>query len=91
MEKIPKLYQNKFDKVINNNKNMCVVEEDNTNVRESLKNIYAGLGRYNPKVIIETYTNVYDTSLIYKSSDMVITKENNIIPINEIKRITIKK
>ncbi len=90
MEKIPKLYQNKFDKVINNNKNMCVVEEYN-NVRESLKNIYAGLGRYNPKVIIETIDKVYDTSLIYKSNDMIITKENTIIPIKEIKRITIKK
>ena len=90
MEKIPKLYQNKFDKVINNNKNMCVVEEYN-NVRESLKNIYAGLGRYNPKVIIETIDKVYDTSLVYKSNDMIITKENTIIPIKEIKRITIKK
>lgn len=90
MEKIPKLYQNKFDKVINNNKNMCVVEEYH-NVRESLKNIYAGLGRYNPKVIIETIDKVYDTSLIYKSNDMIITKENTIIPIKEIKRITIKK
>ena len=90
MEKIPKLYQNKFDKVINNNKHMCVVEEYN-NVRESLKNIYAGLGRYNPKVIIETIDKVYDTSLIYKSNDMIITKENTIIPIKEIKRITIKK
>lgn len=90
MEKIPKLYQNKFDKVINNNKNMCVVEEYN-NVRESLKNIYAGLGRYNPKVIIETIDKVYDTSLIYKSNDMIITKENTIIPVKEIKRITIKK
>ncbi len=91
MEKTPKLYQNKFDKIINNNRNMCVVEENNEDVRDVLKYVYAGLGKYNTKVEIETYSNVYNTSLIYKSKDMVITKENNIIPVNEIKRITIKK
>ena len=91
MEKTPKLYQNKFDKIINNNRNMCVVEENNEDVRDVLKYLYAGLGKYNTKVEIETYSNVYNTSLIYKSKDMVITKENNIIPVNEIKRITIKK
>lgn len=91
MEKTPKLYQNKFDKIINNNKNMCVVQESNEDIRDVLKYVYAGLGRYNTKVIIETDTNVYDTSLIYKSKDMLITKENSIIPISKIKRITIKK
>lgn len=91
MEKTPKLYQNKFDKIINNNKNMCVVEESNEDIRDVLKYVYAGLGRYNTKVIIETDTNIYDTSLIYKSKDMLITKENSIIPISKIKRITIKK
>lgn len=93
MEKMPKLYQNKFDKAINNNKNMCVVEEEkNEDVISVLKNVYAGLGnKYNTKVIIETFNNVYDTSLIYKSKEMLITKENSIIPISQIKRITIKK
>ena len=91
MEKIPKLYQNKFDKIINNNKNMCIVEESNENIQDTLKNIYTGLGKYNTKVQIETYSNVYDTSIIYKSNDMIITKENNIIPVKDIKRITIKK
>lgn len=91
MEKIPKLYQNKFDKIINNNKNMCIVEESNEDIRDTLKNIYTGLGKYNTKVQIETYSNVYDTSIIYKSNDMIITKENNIIPVKDIKRITIKK
>ncbi|MDO4995618.1 MAG: hypothetical protein Q4E69_00420 [Bacilli bacterium] len=91
MEKIPKLYQNKFDKIINNNKNMCIVEERKENINDILKNVYTGLGKYNTKVLIETDSNVYDTSIIYKGKDIIITKENNTIPIKNIKRITIKK
>ena len=75
---------------------MCVVEEINTrrsnqDVREVLKHVYAGLGnKYNTKVRIETNDNVYETSLIYKSKDELITKENALIRVEDIKNITIK-
>lgn len=95
MENTSKIYQNKFDKIINNNKNMCVVQEERGNdksVVDTLKKVYAGLeNKYNTKVIIETNNNVYDTSLIYKGSDILVTKENSIINISDIKNIRIKK
>lgn len=95
MEKASKLYQNKFDKVIKNNKNMCVVKDCkiiDESIRETLKKVYAGLeNKYNTKVLIETNNNVYDTSLIYKGTDILVTKENSVINVNDIKKIAIKK
>ncbi len=98
MKKLPKIYQNEININRKNNKDMCVVEEiesirnSGQNVEDVLKKVYAGLGsKYNTKVIIETNNNVYDTSLIFKSKDELITKENAIIKVKDIKKITIKK
>lgn len=98
MNKLPKIYKNEIRKKINNNKEMCYVEEkkgliqDKKQIEDTLKNVFAGLGKpYNTKVIIKTKDNEYDTSLISKNKEEVITLENKIIKINEIEEITIKK
>ena len=43
------------------------------------------------EVIIETNNNVYDTSLIFKGKNELITKENAVIKVKDIRKITIKK
>lgn len=97
MNKLPNLYKNKFNKKINNNKEICYVEEISnynklSNIENTLRNVQTGLGSdYNTRVIIETNDKVYDTTLVYKTKNEVITEENNIININDIKNIEIKK
>lgn len=90
------LYKNNINKKINNNKELCHVKEDSSyrysNVEDTLNNVYAGLGRnYNTNVLIDTDKKVYDTTLKYKSNDELITEENELIRVNEIRNIRIKK
>lgn len=94
MKKLPKIYKNEDINTIDNNKKVCKVEEINSfnNVSDTLKYIRTGLGEeYNTEVIIETINNTYDTSLITKTKDYVITKDNELINIKDIKNIIIKK
>lgn len=93
MNKLPKIYHTNIDKKLNNNKEMCVVEEvRNNSISDTLNKVYAGLGnKYNTNVIIETGDKKYDTSLIYKSNKELITKENEMIDVRDIRNITIKK
>ncbi len=95
MKKLPKIYHID-NKKVNTNKEMCVVEEvneiNNYDIEKTLQKVYAGLGEeYNTNVIIETKNNVYNTSLIYKDKNLLITKENVLIKVENIKKITIKK
>jgi len=94
MKKLPKIYHSSINKKINNNKEMCVVEEKSNSekVEDVLKKVYVGLGRkYNTKVLIETKDKTYFTTLISKSNEEIITEENKIIKIKDIRNITIKK
>ena len=98
MKKLPKIYQNEINIKKKNNKEMCIVEEvsevkpSKEKIEDMLKNVYAGLGnKYNTRVIIETDNNVYDTSLIFKGKNELITKENAVIKVKDIRKITIKK
>lgn len=96
MKKLPKIYQNKIDKNIFNNKEKCYVET-NKHIGESademdisLDEVFSGLGySYNIPLIIKTKEKEYKTSLIAKTKKNIVTIDNEVIPINEI--ISIKK
>lgn len=98
MKKLPRIYHDEIDTKIKNNRQMCYVEEvDDLNINKeevlnTLSRVFAGLGHvYNTNVIIETKDKTYDTSLISKNKKELITIDNEIIKIDDIKRITIKK
>ncbi len=93
MNNLPKIYQGK-NTYRKNNKEMCVVEEVdevNNNVEETLRSIHTGLGPYNTRVLIKTEDRVYDTKIISKGNNEVLTESNNLIPIKNIIDIKIKK
>lgn len=101
MKKLPEIYKNNINKKINNNKKICYlkninnqVEEikENNNIEEILEEIFNGLGySYNIPVLIETKNNKYETSLITKTKNNIVTIDNDIIPIKEIINIKILK
>lgn len=97
MKKLPKVYQHEFNKKINNNKEVCFLREEpgkiiepSTTINETITEIFSGIGySYNIPVIIKTTNKVYETNLISKTKNNLITLDNEVIPIEEI--ISIKK
>lgn len=91
MKKLPRIYQNRINKKISNNKEIDYVKNKNTNVRDTLNKIFTGRGySYNIPVIIETNNKVYDTSIVTRTKTNIITLDNEVIKINDILNITIK-
>lgn len=98
MKKLPKIFQNDFSKTINNNKKICYLKNDDINntynlrmINSVLDDIFNGLGYpYNISVIINTDNKIYDTSLIARDKENIITLDNEIIPIKNIISIDIK-
>lgn len=102
MKKLPKVYQNEFSKKITNNKTVCYLKEEkeglrslkssNTTVEDQLNTIFNGIGySYNIPVIIKTSNKVYETSLVAKTKNNVVTLDNEVIPISDILDIIIAK
>lgn len=99
MKKLPKIYQNEFNKKISNNKRTCYIKSDehniieqidDTKIRKIIDEVFSGLGySYNIPLTIKTKTNTYQTSLIARTKTKVVTLDNEVIPLSEI--ISIKK
>lgn len=100
MKKLPKIYHEDINKKIKNNKEVTYIKNSNTNtnsvnvgvqeesVDEVLKKVFSGIGySFNIPLRIETTSKVYETSLIGKSRDYLITFDNDTIPLSEVKRI----
>lgn len=99
MKKLPKIYQGEQNKKFNNNKQLCYLENDEVRLQETkniktteevLNEIFSGIGySYNIPVTIKTKDKTYNTSLIAKTKNNLITLDNELIPLSEI--ISIKK
>lgn len=92
MKKLPKIYQNEITKKINNNKTVCYLKEEPLDpytgiptILEKIEQVFSGYGySYNIPVTIKTTSKTYNTSLIAKTGNNIITLDNDIIPISEI-------
>lgn len=91
MKKIPKLYKVDNNKIKDHNQRQCnIVKEEQVNIKPQLDEIFSGLVYpYNISVEIITIDKKYETSIIARTKDHILTREDNIIPIKEI--ISIKK
>ena len=99
-----KIFINRINKKINNNQkevdirinNLNTIEkiknnDDNLKVEEKLKKIFERNGyTFNVDVKIITNQKDYDTKIAGKVNDHIITLDNDIININDIKDIIIK-
>ena len=95
MKKLPEIYKNNFTKKIKNNREVCYLRNEdvisklsNISIEEEINNIFSGIGySYNIPVEIVTNKKVYNTSLVAKTRENVVTLDNEIIAIGDIKSI----
>lgn len=96
IKKLPKIYQNKINKKIKNNKEVYYISLSNNkeeNVTKTndidieliLDGIFSGKRQaYNIPVIIKTNTKVYDTFLVARTSNYILTIDQDRIKPEEI-------
>ena len=87
----PSIFKNKDIKLIDHNKKIVHVKEYNTNIEDILNEIFREKYPFNTKVLLETNNKSIETYLIKRNDKEVTTLDEEIIPINEIINITIKK
>ena len=100
-----KIFANRIDKKINNNQKIYDIKEeketyevfnnyeenDNLTVKEKLEKIFQRNGYvFNVNVRIITDKKSYDTKIAGKVNNFLITLDNDIININDVKDIIIK-
>lgn len=101
MKKLPKIYQNEIDKNIKNNKTVYRFKnmdtrsstpyENNKTVKETLDEIFNGIGyALNIVVLIKTKSKEYETTLVARTSNNIVTIDNEVIPIEDILNLEIK-
>lgn len=94
MKKLPEIYKNEINKNISNNKKYCYLkneQEKEENINEKLEKIFNGMGySYNIPVTIKTTSKEYNTSLVSKTKNNLITLDNDIIKIDEIISLELK-
>lgn len=98
---LPNIYKNKNATAKKNNRSVCYVTDDykverekidnSGTVTEKLKKLFRS-SRYvfNIGVVIETEHNTYDTKIAGQVKNSIVTVDGEVIPIIEIKNITIK-
>lgn len=91
MKKLPKIYKNDNIHPKNNNTNYYTVNNKEEtiikekNIEQQLTNIFNGIGHsYNIPVMIKTNEKLYNTYLLSKTDENIITIDNEIIPIKKI-------
>lgn len=100
MKKLPKIYKNDIKNPINNNRNIYRFKNEDTfienkvatnkEVKETLKEIFNGLGNsYNVLVKIITKDKEYETSLVSRTANNIVTIDNDVILIKDIINIKI--
>lgn len=93
MKKLPNIYKNTIDKKISNNKEVCHLKNSDSNksILEKIDYIFMDDHySYNILVNIVTSNRIYDTYLVSRTDDYVVTLDNDIININDIKELIIK-
>ena len=86
------LFKNKNINPIDHNKKSTYVKYSNNNksINEVLDSIFNGIGNpYNIKVLIKTKNMTREVYLVYRNDKIVLTLDNEEIPIEEI--ISIEK
>ena len=92
MSRLPEIYKNSINKKINNNQEMDIVSSNLYNNLYILDEVFKkGTYPFSKDLIIKTKNKVYDTNLINRNNNCVRTIDGDIINIEDIIDIQIKK
>lgn len=91
MKKLPSIFKNENINPIDHNKKTTYIKEVNINVEEILNKIFSNTYPFNTKVILKTNNKELETYLIKRNDTTITTLDEEIIPINEIINIEIKR
>ena len=91
MKKLPSIFKNENINPIDHNTKITHIKEINTNTEEVLNKIFSNTYPFNTKVILKTNTKEIETYLIKRNDTTITTLDEEIIPINEIINIEIKR
>ena len=89
-KELPKIYKGN----VTSNNNLRVAhakEEINTSPRETINKLFKENQIYKQNVEIETDSNILNTKVIGRTNEHIITIDNNVIKIDNIKKINILK
>lgn len=86
MKKLPELYKNEKINFVDHNRKVYTIKEEKVDKEENiLDDIFNGIGHpYNQKVFIKTSKKTYETYLVSRTKQNVLTLENEVIPIQDI-------
>lgn len=91
MKKKPNIFKNKDINPIDHNKKLIHIKEVNTNIEEVLNKIFSNNYPFNTKVLLKTTNKEIETYLVKRTETTITTLDEEIIPINEIINIEIKR
>ena len=96
MQKLPEIYKNIINKRINNNMEKCIINDNNNyevnnsnmnkiEINSYIDNLFNSNGYiFNIPVMIKTHDKLYDTYLVTKTNDYLLTINNERIIIDDI-------
>ena len=96
MQKLPEIYKNIINKRINNNMEKCIINDNNNyevnnsnmnkiEINSYIDNLFNSNGCiFNIPVIIKTNDKLYDTYLVTKTNDYLLTINNEKVIIDDI-------
>ena len=85
MKKLPSIFKNENINAKDHNKRIIHIKEENINIEEELNKIFDGFSHpYNTKVYIKTINKDYETYLVSRTKNNIITLDNEVIPLSEI-------
>ena len=87
----PSIFKNKEIKPIDHNKKSTYIKTINTNINDTLNEIFKSKLPFNIKVHIQTINKSLDTYLVSKTNETITTLHDEVIPINEIIELNIIK
>jgi len=88
-KELPKVFQNKFNKTINNNNRVFHGEFRDIEHQNTVDSLFQVNEIYRTKVKIKLKDGVFEKNIIGRTKNNLITLDNEIIPISEILEINV--
>ncbi len=91
-KELPHLYRGNIKSGCSNNRQVAYgIKDHEPSVRDTIDQLFRQNQMYRENVTIETPSNTLNTKIIGRTKDHIVTINNTVIKIDDIKKITINK